>query len=91
MLALATDTPDFMRARNATDILSQVGITSCACFSPVARHERSRRRLCSSDQVQTERRDGQGHLHHCDRHPGHPPRSADEEHRQPGRRDESAS
>lgn len=24
MLALATDTPDFMRARNATDILSQV-------------------------------------------------------------------
>lgn len=27
MLALATDTPDFMRARNATDILSQVGIT----------------------------------------------------------------
>lgn len=27
MLALATDTPDFMRARNATDILSQVGVT----------------------------------------------------------------
>lgn len=27
MLALATDTPDFLRARNATDILSQVGIT----------------------------------------------------------------
>lgn len=26
MLALATDTPDFMRARNATDILSQVGV-----------------------------------------------------------------
>uniref|UniRef100_A0A3P9MGR8 Nebulin n=1 Tax=Oryzias latipes TaxID=8090 RepID=A0A3P9MGR8_ORYLA len=26
MLALATDTPDFMRARNATDILSQVGL-----------------------------------------------------------------
>jgi nebulin len=24
MSALATDTPDFMRARNATDILSQV-------------------------------------------------------------------
>lgn len=24
MLALATDTPDFMRARNATEILSQV-------------------------------------------------------------------
>lgn len=27
MLALATDTPDFMRARNATDILSQVEVT----------------------------------------------------------------
>lgn len=32
MLALATDTPDFMRARNATDILSQVG-SHPACTS----------------------------------------------------------
>lgn len=31
MLALATDTPDFMRARNATDILSQVGVTPHVC------------------------------------------------------------
>lgn len=42
MLALATDTPDFMRARNATDILSQVSFTSRVGFGPVvATSERS--------------------------------------------------
>lgn len=37
-----------------------------------------------ADQVQADRRDGPGQLHHRDRHPGHHPRPADEEHRQPG-------
>lgn len=32
-MALATDTPDFMRARNATDILSQVSINLSIHFS----------------------------------------------------------
>lgn len=36
------------------------------------------------DQVQADRRDGPGQLHHRHRHPGHHPRSADEEHREPG-------
>lgn len=84
MLALATDTPDFMRARNATDILSQVGATPPPRLLPVATAERSRAAFCSLDQVQAQCRDGQSHLHHCDRHPRHPPRPADEEHRQPG-------
>lgn len=83
MLALATDTPDFMRARNATDILSQVGRHTPRLLR-VATAERSRAAFCSLDQVQAQRRDGQSHLHHCDRHPRHPPRSADEEHRQSG-------
>lgn len=33
MLALATDTPDFMRARNATEILSQVWILNVFCIA----------------------------------------------------------
>lgn len=39
----------------------------------------------SLDEVQADSGDGQGQLHHCHRHPGHHPRPADEEHRQPGR------
>lgn len=84
MLALATDTPDFMRARNATDILSQVG-RHTPRLPRVATAERSRAAFCPLDQVQAQCRDGQSHLHHRDRHPRHPPRSADEEHRQSGR------
>lgn len=94
MLALATDTPDFMRARNATDILSQVGVAPSYTLTtltpsqpaPLEPGPSAHRWFASSlDQVQAQRRDGQGHLHHGDRHPRHPPRSADEEHRQPGR------
>lgn len=33
MLALATDTPDFMRAKNATEILSQVWILNVFCIA----------------------------------------------------------
>lgn len=34
---MANETPDFMRARNATDIASQVGVTiSCLSFKRVA-------------------------------------------------------
>lgn len=42
MLALATDTPDFMRARNATDILSQVGVAPSYTLTPSRPHSQPR-------------------------------------------------
>lgn len=45
MLALATDTPDFMRARNATDILSQVGMMLSVLYVGKKSHKSNRLRI----------------------------------------------